>query len=88
MTTPQEPEGATTTADIVERWLRLVAADAELSPYLIGVDLDGFAAHLTASLARGLDGEATQWRGLGLSEAQHRRIVDYLPDDQAAEVSA
>jgi NAD(P)H-flavin reductase len=92
MTTPQNPEGA-----IVARWLRLVEADAELSPYLIGVDLDRLAAHLTASLAHGLDGEATQWRGLGLSEAQHRRIVDYLagvlpeepdhlPDEQVAQV--
>ncbi|MFC7707176.1 hypothetical protein [Micromonospora lupini] len=83
MSSPQNPEGA-----IVARWLRLVVADAELSPYLIGVDLDRFAAHFTASLAHGLDGEAIQLRGLGLSEAQHRRIVNYLPDDQAAEVSA
>ncbi|MDG4759849.1 FAD-binding oxidoreductase [Micromonospora sp. WMMD710] len=92
MNTPQSPEGA-----IVDRWLRLVVADVELSPYLIGVDLDRLAAHLTASLAHGFDGEANQWRGLGLSEAQHRRIVDYLvgalpeeqdhlPDEQVAHV--
>ncbi|MCX5069455.1 hypothetical protein OOJ91_26770 [Micromonospora lupini] len=88
MTTPQNPESATTAAGNVARWLRPVLAEAELSPYLIGVDLDRLVRHLTASLAHGLDGEAIQWRGLGLSDVQHRRIVDYLPDDQAAEVSA
>ncbi|MET8082851.1 hypothetical protein [Micromonospora sp. NPDC005237] len=71
MTTPEQP---TTPADLVARWLRLVAADAELSPYLIGVDLGRLAAHLVTVL----DGNATQWCGLGLSEAQHRRVVDYL----------
>ncbi|MGC4749015.1 hypothetical protein ACLQ28_25635 [Micromonospora sp. DT201] len=70
-----------TAAEVVARWLRLVEADAELSPYLIGVDLGRLSAHLTASLANALDGHATPtegWRGLGLSEAQHRRMVDYL----------
>ncbi|MER5332910.1 hypothetical protein [Micromonospora sp. NPDC002717] len=64
----------------VGQWLRLVVADAELSPYLIGVDLDRLGAHLAASLAAALDGQPIPdpWRGIGLSEAQHRRIVDYL----------
>ncbi|SCG72846.1 hypothetical protein GA0070609_4766 [Micromonospora echinaurantiaca] len=70
---------------ITAQWLRLVVADAELSPYLIGVDLGRFGAHLTGSLAAALgDGPAAGavgrdgWCGLGLSEAQHRRIVDRL----------
>lgn len=70
-----------TPTEVVARWLRLVVADAELSPYLIGVDLGRLSAHLTASLASALDGEATPdagWGGLGLSEAQRRRVVDYL----------
>ncbi|MET8322911.1 hypothetical protein [Micromonospora sp. NPDC005189] len=70
-----------TPSEVVARWLRLVVADAELSPYLIGVDLGRLSAHLTACLTNALDGEpaaADGWRGLGLSEAQHRRIVDYL----------
>ncbi|MEV4384135.1 hypothetical protein AB0J68_00160 [Micromonospora sp. NPDC049580] len=71
MTTPEQ---LTTPAELVARWLRLVAADAELSPYLIGVDLGRLAAHL----ATVLDGEATGWCGLGWSEAQHRRVLDYL----------
>ncbi|MEU5912889.1 hypothetical protein [Micromonospora sp. NPDC047527] len=87
-----------TPGEAVGQWLRLVVADAELSPYLIGVDLGRLAAHLTAGLANALAGGATPsdgWRGLGLSEAQHRRVVDYLvgvlwaadlPDDQIAQV--
>ncbi|SCL28692.1 hypothetical protein GA0070616_3742 [Micromonospora nigra] len=86
-----------TAPEVVTRWLRLVVADAELSPYLIGVDLDRLAAHLTASLDAALGDEpaADAWRGLGLSEAQHRRVVDYLigvlwaldlPDDRIARV--
>ncbi|TDC47820.1 hypothetical protein E1258_28325 [Micromonospora sp. KC207] len=68
-----------TPAEIVRRWLRLVVADAELSPYLVGVDLDRIAAHLTVSLTAALAGEpADAWGGLGLSEAQCRRIGDYL----------
>ncbi|MFI7578017.1 hypothetical protein [Micromonospora sp. NPDC049497] len=84
-----------TPREAVTQWLRLVVADAELSPYLVGVELDRLAAHLTASLAAALRGEPAEdaWRGLGLSEAQHRRIVDYLagvlwaldlPDDRIA----
>ncbi|SCG43454.1 hypothetical protein [Micromonospora halophytica] len=93
---------------ITARWLRLVVADAELSPYLVGVDLERLGTHLTASLAAALGDEpATDgrtpgtgrhdgWRGLGLSEAQHRRIVDYLtgvlwaldlPDDRIARLT-
>ncbi|MEH1027130.1 hypothetical protein ACWD6L_11220 [Micromonospora profundi] len=87
-----------TPGEAVGRWLRLVVADAELSPYLIGVDLGRLGAHLTAGLANALDGRPAAvdgWQGLGLSEAQHRRVVDYLmgvlwaaelPDDQVARV--
>ncbi|WP_231932559.1 globin family protein [Micromonospora rifamycinica] len=85
-----------TPAEIVRRWLRLVTADAELSPYLVGVDLGRLAAHLTASVTAALAGEATDpWGGLGLSKEQHRRIGDYLvgvcwaadlPDGLIAEV--
>ncbi|MEV0805325.1 hypothetical protein [Micromonospora sp. NPDC050200] len=65
---------------VVNQWLRLVVADAELSPYLIGVDLDRLAAHLGASVtaASGDEPAADAWAGLGLSEAQRRRIADYL----------
>ncbi|MEU9504807.1 hypothetical protein AB0D32_00805 [Micromonospora sp. NPDC048170] len=84
-----------TAREAVGQWLRLVVADAELSPYLIGVDLERLGAHLAASLTAALDNEpaADAWRGLGLSEEQHRRIVDYLagvlwaldvPDDRIA----
>ena len=85
-----------TPAEIVRRWLRLVTADAELSPYLIGVDRVRLAAHLTASVTAALAGEpADAWGGLGLSEEQHRRIGDYLvgvcwaadlPDERIARV--
>jgi hemoglobin len=68
-----------TPEEIVHRWLRLVTADAELSPYLIGVDRVRLAAHLTASVTAALAGEpADAWGGLGLSEEQRRRIGDYL----------
>ncbi|MEV6816643.1 FAD-binding oxidoreductase [Micromonospora sp. NPDC051296] len=63
--------------EAVARWLSLVAADAELSPYLIGVDWDRLKAHLARSLTSGTGGEAEIPR-LGWSEAQHRRAVDYL----------
>ncbi|WP_432899201.1 hypothetical protein ACQP1S_23465 [Micromonospora matsumotoense] len=85
-----------TPAEIVRRWLRLVTADAELSPYLVGVDRVRLAAHLTASVAAALAGEpADAWGGLGLSEEQHRRVGDYLvgvcwaadlPDKRIAQV--
>ncbi|GIJ30124.1 hypothetical protein Vqi01_52860 [Micromonospora qiuiae] len=68
--------------EAVGRWLRLVRADAELSPYLIGVDLDRLTAHLTRQLAAGgvvLDG----WPGL--PEAQRRRAADYLTGVLAAD---
>ncbi|MEV4827733.1 hypothetical protein AB0K25_05330 [Micromonospora sp. NPDC049257] len=85
-----------TPAEIVRRWLRLVTADAELSPYLIGVDRVRLAGHLTAGVTVALAGEpADGWGGLGLSEEQHRRIGDYLvgvcwaadlPDERIAQV--
>ncbi|MFG1775978.1 hypothetical protein ACGFIG_06055 [Micromonospora sp. NPDC049048] len=66
--------------EVVGQWLRLVVADAELSPYLIGVDVERLGAHLAAGLAAAVEGQpATDpWRGFGLSEEQHRRVVDYL----------
>lgn len=66
--------------EVVGRWLRLVVADAELSPYLIGVDLERLGAHLAAGLAAAVEGQPREdpWRGFGLSEEQHRRVVDYL----------
>ncbi|WP_433343600.1 FAD-binding oxidoreductase [Micromonospora sp. CA-111912] len=72
--------------DAVTRWLRLVAADADLSPYLVGVDRTRLAGHLALTLTTALGGPAGgiarpaagAWRGLGLTEAQHRRVVDYL----------
>ncbi|MER5703677.1 hypothetical protein ABT023_17285 [Micromonospora sp. NPDC002296] len=65
--------------EAVWQWLRLVAADAELEPYLVGVDLGRFADHLAATLGAALDGRtADAWPGLGLGEEQHRRLVDYL----------
>ncbi|TYB36474.1 hypothetical protein FXF50_18155 [Micromonospora sp. AP08] len=76
------PAGA---RDAVARWLRLVAADAELAPYLIGIDRARLAGHLalTLTVALGPAGDiarlaAGAWGGLGLTEAQHRRVVDYL----------
>ncbi|MFF5171535.1 hypothetical protein ACFY3U_02740 [Micromonospora sp. NPDC000089] len=60
--------------EAVARWLSLVAADAELSAYLIGVDWDRLKAHVARSVAAGA-GEPPR---LGWSEAQHRRAVDYL----------
>jgi hypothetical protein len=70
----------TVAVELAGRWLRLVVADAELSPHLVGVDVQRFAAHLAAILTNALDGRpvADPWRGLGLSERQHRRVVDYL----------
>ena len=72
--------------DAVARWLRLVAADAELASYLVGVDRARLAGHLALTLTVALGGPAGDiarpaagaWRGLGLTEAQHRRVVDYL----------
>ncbi|MCW3815844.1 FAD-binding oxidoreductase [Micromonospora sp. DR5-3] len=68
-----EPEAR----EAVARWLSLVAADAELSPYLIAVDWDRLKAHLARSLTSATGGEREVPR-LGWSEAQHRRAVDYL----------
>ncbi|MGB2567654.1 hypothetical protein ACPFP2_04255 [Micromonospora citrea] len=80
--------------EIARTWLRLVIADAEISPYLIGVDLERLAAHLAAVLDNPT--AVHGWPGLGLSEAQHRRMVDYLtgvlwaldlPEDRIAQVT-
>ncbi|MFE9658340.1 FAD-binding oxidoreductase [Micromonospora sp. NPDC006431] len=68
-----EPEAR----EAVARWLSLVAADADLSPYLIGVDWDRLKAHLARSLTCVTGGEP-EIPCLGWSEAQHRRAVDYL----------
>ncbi|MEV0726343.1 hypothetical protein AB0I37_26615 [Micromonospora purpureochromogenes] len=67
----------------VGHWLSLVAADTELSPYLIGVDWDRLNTHLARLLTAALDDpdgplREQDWRGLRSSEAQHRRAVDYL----------
>ncbi|GAB3150675.1 hypothetical protein GCM10027290_38590 [Micromonospora sonneratiae] len=72
--------------DVVARWLRLVAADTELSPYLIGVDLPRLGGHLALQLTVALGGPVGDiacstvgvWHGFGLSESQHRRVVAYL----------
>ncbi|TYB38312.1 oxidoreductase [Micromonospora sp. AP08] len=61
------------TPEAVARWLSLVAADAELSPYLIGVDRD----RLTEQVARALTTN-TDLPYLGWSEAEHRRAESYL----------
>src|SRR4051812_36881435 len=42
--------------DAVRRWLRLVAADAALAPYLVGVDLPRLAGHLALLLTAALGG--------------------------------
>ncbi|OWV13807.1 globin [Micromonospora wenchangensis] len=73
---------------VVIRWLRLVAADAELAPYLIGLDRPRLAGRLTAQLASALGGPASgggggraaagAWRRLGLTDEQHWRVLDYL----------
>ncbi|WP_229399567.1 hypothetical protein [Micromonospora okii] len=68
--------------EAVWQWLRLVAVDAELEPYLVGVDLGRFARHLEAVLGAALGDDDVvaegPWQGLGMSEEQHRRVVDYL----------
>ncbi|MBW4705074.1 MULTISPECIES: globin [unclassified Micromonospora] len=71
---------------VVIRWLRLVASDAELAPYLIGLDRPWLARRLTALLAVALgdpggDGGRAAggaWRRLGLTDEQHWRVLDYL----------
>ncbi|MER5453817.1 FAD-binding oxidoreductase [Micromonospora sp. NPDC002389] len=60
----------------VTRWLRLIEADAELSAYLIGVDLDRFTAHLIRQLVSGGGLVLEGWPGL--PEATRRRAGDYL----------
>ncbi|MEV4479076.1 globin [Micromonospora coxensis] len=65
---------------VVIRWLRLVAADAELAPYLIGIDRPRLATHLTTALGGPVGGRTVggTWRRLGLTEEQHWRVLDYL----------
>ncbi|TDC81841.1 globin [Micromonospora sp. KC606] len=68
----------------VNRWLRLVAADAELAPYLLGIDRPRLAACLAAQLTSVLGGPVGGpaaggvWCRLGLSEEQQWRVLDYL----------
>ncbi|MFU8851509.1 FAD-binding oxidoreductase [Micromonospora sp. SL1-18] len=70
-----EPEAR----EVVARWLSLVAADVELSPYLIGVDWERLKAHLARSLTSVTGGAAEpEIPPMGWSEAQHRRAADYL----------
>lgn len=70
---------------VVVRWLRLVAADAELAPYLIGIDRPHLVGRLTEQLGAALGGPVAarrpaggHWRRLGLTEEQHLRVLDYL----------
>ncbi|MER6584726.1 globin family protein [Micromonospora chalcea] len=95
VTCPREPRdrlGPVAVREAVHRWLRLIAADAELAPYLIGVDRRRLAALLTDRLNAALGGV---WRSPGgagpdggpvlggarrppLSEEQRWRVLDYL----------
>ena len=78
--------GSAGVREAVRRWLRLVEADGGLAPYLVGVDVARLAGHLALLLTTALGGPAGNiarpvvgaWRGLGLTEAHHRRVVDYL----------
>jgi hemoglobin len=80
--------GAAGVREVVTRWLRVIAADGELSPYLVGVDPVRLGRHLAEVLTAALGGPGSDaaarvsgagaWRGLGLAEEQHRRVVDYL----------
>ncbi|WP_433531682.1 globin [Micromonospora sp. CA-263727] len=70
---------------VVSRWMRLVASDAELAPYLLGIDRPRLATHLAAQLGGALGGPVGAagpgggaWRRLGLTEEQHWRVLDYL----------
>lgn len=70
---------------VVHRWMRLVAADAELAPYLLGIDRPRLATQLAAQLTSALGGPTGAgrsaggaWRPLGLTDEQHVRVLDYL----------
>ncbi|MFI7075764.1 globin [Micromonospora sp. NPDC049903] len=70
---------------VVHRWMRLVAADAELAPYLLGIDRPRLATRLAAELTPALGGPVRSigsvggvWRRLGLTTEQHWRVLDYL----------
>ncbi|MFD6608713.1 globin [Micromonospora chalcea] len=54
--------GPVAVREAVHRWLRLIAADAELAPCLVGVDRRRLAALLTARLDTALGGV---WRSPG-----------------------
>ncbi|WP_422745633.1 globin [Micromonospora sp. WMMD754] len=93
MTCSREPRdrlGPVAVREAVHRWLRLVAADAELAPYLLGVDRRRLAAVLADRLGAAL---GVVRRGprptLGveagalldnrsLTEEQRWRVLDYL----------
>ncbi|WP_018786731.1 hypothetical protein [Micromonospora sp. CNB394] len=95
VTCPREPAdrlGPVAVRAAVHRWLRLIAADAELAPYLIGVDRRWLAALLAARLdaaLRGMrqgpdDGPGDAGPVLGgplrspLTGEQCWRVLDYL----------
>ncbi|MET9298685.1 globin [Micromonospora aurantiaca] len=96
VTCPREPcerLGPVAVRAAVHRWLRLIAADAELAPYLIGVDRRRLAALLTARLGAALGGTRRSPDGvpadagepvLGgprrppLTGEQRWRVLDYL----------
>ncbi|MGW0433728.1 globin [Micromonospora sp. NPDC003197] len=78
--------GSVGVRDAVGRWLWLVEADTELRPFLVGVDRARLAGHLALLLTAALGGPAGDvarpctgaWQGLGMSEGQRRRAVNYL----------
>ncbi|WP_431874376.1 globin [Micromonospora marina] len=96
VTCPREPHdrlGPVAVRAAVHRWLRLIAADAELAPYLIGMDRRRLAALLAARLdaalrgvRQGADGGPGDAAGpvLGgplrspLTGEQCWRVLDYL----------
>ncbi|WP_253866668.1 globin [Micromonospora sp. WMMA2032] len=93
MTCSREPRdrlGPVAVREAVHRWLRLVAADAELAPYLLGVDRRRLAAVLADRLGAALGvlrpdprspfpGEAgALFDHRPLTEEQRWRVLDYL----------
>ncbi|GAA3745323.1 globin [Micromonospora maritima] len=87
---PRDRLGPVAVRDAVHRWLRLVAADAELAPYLLGVDRRRLAAVLADRLGAALGvvrrsprSPATGEAGVPLdhrplTEEQRWRVLDYL----------
>ncbi|WBC14226.1 globin [Micromonospora sp. WMMA1998] len=93
MTCSREPRdrlGPVAVREAVHRWMRLVAADAELAPYLLGVDRRRLAAVLADRLGAALGvvrrgprptlpveaGAPLDHRAL--TEEQRWRVLDYL----------